>query len=82
MLCSCMCTDIVIKVMLNHYSLQLYHLSKRLLGEWMTEKLLRASVLSQFAGGVNEAESEVVVRKLASHGISSIWFYSDEKDLG
>ena len=77
-----MCTDIIMKVMVNHLPLQLYHLSKRLLGKWMTEKLLRASVLSQFAGGVNEAESEVVVRKLANHGISSIWFYSDEKDLG
>jgi hypothetical protein len=39
-------------------------------------------VFSQFAGGVNEVESEVVVKKLAVHGVSSIWFYSDEKDLG
>ena len=39
-------------------------------------------MFSQFAGGVNEVESEVVVRKLALHGVSSIWFYSDETDLG
>ena len=63
------------------FTMQLYKLSKRLLGSWMTEKLLRASVFSQFTGGVDEAESEGVVRKLADHGISSIWFYSDEKDL-
>ena len=62
--------------------LQLYHISKRLLGNWLTEKLLKLSVFGQFAGGINEVESEVVVKKLALHGISSIWFYSDEKDLG
>ena len=39
-------------------------------------------MFGQFTGGLNEAESEVVVRKLAQHGVSTIWFFSDEKDLG
>ena len=62
--------------------LQLYQLSKRILGQWLTEKVLRASVFGQFAGGVSETDTEKVVRKLVDKGISSIWFFSIERDLG
>ena len=62
--------------------LQLYQLSKRILGRWLTEKVLRASVFGQFAGGMSETDTKRVVRKLADNGISSIWFFSNERDLG
>lgn len=39
------------------------------------------TVFGQFAGGVNAEESENVVRLLAERNISSIWFYSIERDL-
>ena len=62
--------------------IQLYQVSRRFLGRWITEKLLRASVFGQFTGGLNEAETEGVVKRLAWNGVSSIWFYSDEKCVG
>ena len=39
-------------------------------------------MFGQFSGGLNETESETVVRNLAQNGVSSIWFFSDEKDIG
>ena len=43
---------------------------------------MKATVFGQFAGGATVAETVKVVRKLAVHGVSTIWFFSDEKDIG
>lgn len=60
---------------------QLYHFSKRFLGIWLTERFLKATVFGQFAGGLDEAEVKKVVCKLAQRKISSIVFFSIERDL-
>lgn len=61
--------------------MQLYHFSKRVFGSWLTGKLLRSTAFGQFAGGVSETETEEVVKNLAERNISSIWFFSVERDL-
>jgi len=61
--------------------LQLYSISKRVLGRWLTEKILRATVFGQFAGGVDEKDTLVTVQKHAKRNISSIWNYSTEQDI-
>jgi len=52
-----------------------------MLGPSVTEKVLKATVFGQFAGGLNERECRRAVMRLADSGVSSIWFYSIEKDL-
>lgn len=61
--------------------LQLYSISKRVLGRWLTEKILRATVFGQFAGGVDEKDTLATVQKHAKRNISSIWNYSTEQDI-
>ncbi len=63
------------------YPLQLYGISKRLLGRWLTEKLMRATVFGHFAGGKDVEETAQTVRRLAGRGISSIWQYCIEQDI-
>jgi hypothetical protein len=50
-------------------------------GEWLTEKIWTATLLGQFTGGVDEKAVEEMVRKLATRNISTIWFFSIERDL-
>ena len=61
---------------------QLYHLSKCILGSWLTERLLKMSVFGQFAGGLDERDAEASVLRLAEQKIFSIWFFSIERDIG
>ena len=72
---------ILVSFTCTHTHIQLYHLSKRVLGTWLTGKLLRLTAFGQFAGGVSERETSAVVRRLAERNISSIWFFSIERDL-
>ena len=59
----------------------MYNISRRVFGVRLTEKLLRMTVFGQFAGGLDERDSERTVRQLADKGVSSIWFYSVDTDL-
>ena len=68
MVCVCVCV-------------QLYNVSKRLLGPGITRALLRASVSGQFLGGFSEDEAKDVAERFASRKICSIWNFSTEQDL-
>lgn len=56
-------------------------MSKRILGDWLTGKILKATVLGQFAGGLDEVDTEAMVKRLAARNISTIWFFSIERNL-
>ncbi len=52
-----------------------------MLGLRLTEKILRLTAVGQFASGLDESSSRGSVEKLADKGVTSIWFYSIERDL-
>ena len=64
-----------------HMYMQLYSVSRRFLGQRLTESLLRATVAGQFLGGFSEEEAAGVAENLASKKICSLWAYSKELDL-
>ena len=61
--------------------LQLYQLSKRILGGGITRQLLRISFGGQFLGGFSEEEARDVAQLLASRKLCSIWNFSTEQYL-
>ena len=73
--------DLLMLLLILSLLSQLYNLSRKLLGRWITGKLLRATVFGQFAGGVDEEDSVKTVERLAQRNISSIWNYSIEQDV-
>ena len=48
----------------------------------MSERLLRITLLGQFAGGLDERDCKTTVLRLAEQNVSSLWFFSIERDVG
>lgn len=61
--------------------LQLYGVSRKLLGARFTNLLLKKTVAGQFLGGFSEDEAKVVAKINAANHMSTAWNYSIEQDL-
>lgn len=62
-------------------NIQLYNISKKILGPNITKRLLKATVGGQFLGGFSEDEAKVVAETIAGNKICSVWNFSTEQDL-
>lgn len=66
---------------LVNQNVRLMHLGKKLLGQRMFEKLMRATVYGHFVAGKDQEEIKPVVQKMRAFGVKSILDYSVEADI-
>lgn len=60
---------------------ELMDLSRKLLGQWMFEKLMKMTFYGQFVAGENHNTIKPLIRKNEAYGVGAILDYSVEEDL-
>lgn len=60
---------------------QLMDLSRKLLGQWMFEKLMKMTFYGQFVAGEDHNSIKPLIRKNEAFGVGSVLDYSVEEDL-
>lgn len=57
------------------------NLSRKLLGQQLFEKLMKATFYGQFVAGENQEAIKPLIRHNRAHGVGSVLDYSVEEDL-
>ncbi|KAM3825879.1 proline dehydrogenase 1, mitochondrial [Vipera latastei] len=60
---------------------QLMHLSQKLLGHWLFEKLMKLTFYGQFVAGEDQEAIKPLIRHNRAYGVGSVLDYSVEEDL-
>lgn len=60
---------------------QLMDLSKKLLGQWMFEKLMKMTFYGQFVAGEDHNSIKPLIQKNQAFGVGAVLDYSVEEDL-
>ncbi|XP_039209400.1 proline dehydrogenase 1, mitochondrial-like [Crotalus tigris] len=60
---------------------QLMHLSQKLLGQWLFEKLMKLTFYGQFVAGEDQEAIKPLIRHNRAYGVGSVLDYSVEEDL-
>ena len=62
-------------------SFQIMKISRKLLGKWLFEKLMKMTVYGQFVAGEDMQSIQAVVDRNIQYGVKSILDYCAEKDI-
>lgn len=60
---------------------QLMDLSKKLLGQWMFEKMMKMTFYGQFVAGEDHNAIKPLIQKNQAFGVNAVLDYSVEEDL-
>ncbi|KAM6423258.1 proline dehydrogenase 1, mitochondrial isoform 1-T1 [Liasis olivaceus] len=60
---------------------QLMHVSQKLLGQWLFEKLMKLTFYGQFVAGEDQEAIKPLIQRYRAYGVGSVLDYSVEEDL-
>lgn len=63
------------------FAFQLLHLTRRLLGQWLFNKLMKMTFYGQFVAGEDQESIRPVIQHNRAFGVGSILDYGVEEDL-